>query len=286
MPRYLVEIRERVLPMQRKAVFWFIIGTFFITWSAWVAAIFLVDGALVPGSPAYALYGLGGLLGPIIPAFIVMRFINKKEAFRPFLRELIKAKVSFYWYAAVILFPLLLGLLPYLLELISDGTFKFTFTSPYYTVFLLLPMMIIGGGLEEVGWRGVLLPELLKRFSPLTSTLMVSLVWALWHAPLWFIPGTVQSELSMAWFALSLLGSSFLLSAVYINTRSVFLCILLHALFNANAMYFEPVVPLNSWSEEGSIVVKLILCTVSFLLLVNKKEAKRLAVASGREIGH
>lgn len=285
MPKYSEGNMERVLPMQRKAVIWFIIGTFFITWAAWVAVIFLVDDALTPGTPAYALYGLGGLLGPIIPAFIVMRFIHKKEAFRPFLRELIKAKASLYWYAAVILFPLLLGLLPYLIELITGGTFKFTFTSPYYTIILLLPMMILGGGLEEIGWRGVLLPELLKRFSPLTSTLMVSLVWALWHAPLWFIPGTVQSELSMAWFALSLLGSSFLLSAVYISTRSVFLCILLHAFFNANAIYFEPVVPLSSWSEEGSIVAKLILCA-GFFLLVNKKTSKRLAVASGREIGH
>ncbi len=46
--------------------------------------------------------------------------------------------------------------------------------------------LFFAGVLEEPGWRGCLLPSLQKRYSPLQSTLVVWLVWALWHAPLDF----------------------------------------------------------------------------------------------------
>ena len=39
---------------------------------------------------------------------------------------------------------------------------------------------------EEPGWRGWMQPELQKRFSPLTTSILVGLVWGLWHLPLFF----------------------------------------------------------------------------------------------------
>jgi membrane protease YdiL (CAAX protease family) len=40
--------------------------------------------------------------------------------------------------------------------------------------------------LEEPGWRGFLLDRLQQRFSPLLASLIVWLLWAVWHAPLDF----------------------------------------------------------------------------------------------------
>ncbi len=48
------------------------------------------------------------------------------------------------------------------------------------------------GGNEEPGWRGLMQPELQKRFSPLVAALIVSVAWSLWHLPLYlngFYPG-------------------------------------------------------------------------------------------------
>jgi len=49
---------------------------------------------------------------------------------------------------------------------------------------------------EEPGWRGFLLPELERRFSPLVASIFVWLPWAAWHAPLDF-SGGIGSNLAL-----------------------------------------------------------------------------------------
>jgi membrane protease YdiL (CAAX protease family) len=44
--------------------------------------------------------------------------------------------------------------------------------------------LLLGGSLgEETGWRGFLLPQLLKRNSPVVASLILGVIWAVWHAP-------------------------------------------------------------------------------------------------------
>jgi uncharacterized protein len=60
---------------------------------------------------------------------------------------------------------------------------------------VLFTFLVVGIG-EEVGWRGWMLPELQKRFSPLTSSILLGLVWGFWHLPLFIIgvyPGGPES---------------------------------------------------------------------------------------------
>jgi uncharacterized protein len=46
---------------------------------------------------------------------------------------------------------------------------------------------------EEAGWRGWMLPELQKRFSPLLSSIVLGIVWGLWHFPL-FLNGQYTQD--------------------------------------------------------------------------------------------
>ncbi len=49
----------------------------------------------------------------------------------------------------------------------------------------LFTLLVVAVG-EEIGWRGWMLPELQKRYSPLRSSIILGLVWGFWHFPLFF----------------------------------------------------------------------------------------------------
>ncbi|WP_165861312.1 CPBP family intramembrane glutamic endopeptidase [Paenibacillus paeoniae] len=100
-----------------------------------------------------------------------------------------------------------------------------TYDFPIYIAVLSIPVLIIGGGLEELGWRYILQPFLETRFSSITSALLTSCIWALWHLPLFFIPGTSQFNWSFGLFCISIVGMSFALAVIYRISRSIWLCI-------------------------------------------------------------
>ncbi|MFB6069957.1 MAG: CPBP family intramembrane glutamic endopeptidase [Halanaeroarchaeum sp.] len=95
---------------------------------------------------------------------------------------------------------------------------------------LLLYTLVIGGGQEELGWRGFAQPLLQERFGALWTALLVGLVWATWHAPLFLLPGATQGGFDFAIYLGSLLAESVILAWLYNSTRgSVLLAGLFHA---------------------------------------------------------
>ncbi len=76
---------------------------------------------------------------------------------------------------------------------------------------------------EETGWRGFALPRLLTRFSPLTSALILGVIWGVWHTPAFLLSGLSQSSLNFGWF---LAGSTLLtifMTWIYINANRNYL---------------------------------------------------------------
>ena len=105
--------------------------------------------------------------------------------------------------------------------------------------------MILGGGLEELGWRGVAQPMLERRLSRLASAAIVGVAWALWHLPLFFIHGVSQYGANFELFAADVMGNAFLLAWIYGGTGSILVCVLFHAASNTSAT-----LGLNAW--DGS----------------------------------
>lgn len=93
----------------------------------------------------------------------------------------------------------------------------------------------IGGPVnEEPGWRGFALPRLQRRFGYVLATMILAVLWAGWHLPLFQIPGWTSA--SPLQFFLSLVGISFLLTAVANFSKfNVLAAILFHALFNTSS---------------------------------------------------
>jgi membrane protease YdiL (CAAX protease family) len=110
-------------------------------------------------------------------------------------------------------------------------------------------LLTIAAGIgEEFGWRGFLLPRLQTRHNALVSALIVGVLWAIWHIPLFFIKGTSQYDwgsqggLLPATLAYSVfvIVSSIQFTWVFNNTRgSVLLAAVLHGASNAWGGYID-----------------------------------------------
>jgi membrane protease YdiL (CAAX protease family) len=132
--------------------------------------------------------------------------------------------------------------------------------APLFAIVFMIPMMLVGGGLEEAGWRYILQPELEKKHNYFISTIVVSVIWWLWHFPLFYIQGVSQYGQNYLAFAINILGLSFALASIKKNTNSVWLCVLFHCLVNS----LHGIYVVND-NVMGAVVTTIVLIVVSFI---------------------
>jgi len=132
--------------------------------------------------------------------------------------------------------------------------------SPWYTVFpALFAMMFLAGTWEELGWRGVALPLLQRRFTPLTSGLLVGLAWGLWHLPAFALSGTVQSAWAFGPYLAGLVSLSVIMTWFFNASKG---SILIAWLFHFQAM--NPLFPDSQpWDNLLFVVAAVIIVIIN-----------------------
>jgi membrane protease YdiL (CAAX protease family) len=98
----------------------------------------------------------------------------------------------------------------------------------------LLPLFVVlvmtDGLGEETGWRGFALPRMLERAGPIVASLVLGVIWALWHLPLFWTVGNPNYGRSFVLLLLELPAMSVLYTWLFQHTAgSAFLAILFHA---------------------------------------------------------
>jgi membrane protease YdiL (CAAX protease family) len=181
------------------------------SWLAWLPGLLGVGG-MVP-------LLIGGF-GPLLAAVAVTRLNGEsmRAWWRPVWRWRVRAR--FYAYALG-LPPLLYGLINLVLALLGyriDPSLILGRIPAYLGT--LAFVAVLGGGLEEPGWRGFALPHLQRQHTPMVATLILGLAWGIWHIPLYGPLGFIVP-----------LVLAFFYTWLYNRTGSVLLCILLHASF-------------------------------------------------------
>ncbi len=109
-------------------------------------------------------------------------------------------------------------------------------------ILLMFVDSLIRGPLgEELGWRGYLQIELDKRFSMPASSLIVGVIWGLWHLPLWFVSGYqgVNLLLYVVFFMVGLVAFSVIIGYVYGRGGNLLYAILLHQMLNFTGRLLE-----------------------------------------------
>jgi membrane protease YdiL (CAAX protease family) len=130
------------------------------------------------------------LLAPMLAAFIVTARTSGRTGVRDLLRRMGRWRIGWRWWL-VTLSPLCFLGVAFAGVAATGGSLppagKFTqfsgLPSGLGIVGVALAITVIDGFGEETGWRGYALPQLQKRFSPITSTVIVAVAWAAWHIP-------------------------------------------------------------------------------------------------------
>ena len=117
----------------------------------------------------------------------------------------------------------------------------------YFSLFAIPWLLagIVGGGMEEPGWRGFLQPALEEKLHFIVATLCVGIIWAVWHIPAWFVESIGTSSLNFLSFTLHCITLSFVMTTLYKLTKCVFACVLFHSWVNAlgNVFLMDYLIP-------------------------------------------
>lgn len=120
----------------------------------------------------------------------------------------------------------------YVFLLIMNMSYESYLNNQWFLFIVLIPIMIVGGGMEETGWRGMLQPALEEKMNFILATLTTSVIWGVWHLPLFLISKTTQYQMSFPSFLLFCVTLSFVLANVYRISQSICACIFVHAWSN------------------------------------------------------
>ncbi|HZT01048.1 MAG TPA: CPBP family intramembrane glutamic endopeptidase [Steroidobacteraceae bacterium] len=198
--------------------------------------------------PPLALIGLIGAYGPSIAAIIVVGAIRGGVGVRELLGKFLLWRVGARWYLVALLVPIGVYLAAVLLQMPGHADLRQGLAGIPLAIIIALPF---GPLAEELGWRGFFLPELLRRYSPLKSTLIVGCVWSAWHLASFSFPGAaIPSYLHVnAWsvflFFCDITTLSFVFTFVFRRTGgSVLLAVLVHLAFDARDNMINAFFPL------------------------------------------
>jgi uncharacterized protein len=156
-----------------------------------------------------------GAFGPAVGACYSVATLHGKSQLKTFLKSFLS--IRFGWKVWISIFAVLGGINVvawYIPELFGHDRLGMLLPSVFVFPVVWLFMVVLGGGQEEIGWRGYAMPLLESRYGLWTGNLILGLVWSLWHVPLWFIPESNQVYMPFAAFVIGHIGLSFFFSWV------------------------------------------------------------------------
>ena len=185
----------------------FFAATYAISWLCWLLAggnrVLILIGVFTPGIVALILGGTSVLA------------------------RLVKWDVGLRWYVFAVGYIFTIKLTVAVLHRIFTGAWPRFGDESIAVMFAATILSTVVGGQagEEIGWRGFALPRLQERYGALAASLLLGLVWAAWHLPLWFVPGQEMPPFLL--FVPNVVALSVVLAWLYNGTQGSLLIVAL-----------------------------------------------------------
>lgn len=246
----------------RNLAFFFLLA-FGISWTtaALIAVLDLDMSASGSGpiQPLNVLIGVMGSISPSFAAFLVTGFTEGRAGVKALWKRFLNRNMSLKWLVVILVFYDAFRLIANLIARAVDGkTYPIVDTSAplWMSILALVAAFIYSGMAEEFGWRGYALPRFQARWSALTSSIVLGLIWMSWHIPFFFTPGVPLYQRNFWEWAPFALATSFFLTWFFNNTKgSVLAAALFHATMNASLVILPT--PASAWYYYGLLFVAI-----------------------------
>ncbi len=263
-----------VLPTRAQskvAIFAFIALTFAWTWGlSFIAGQFKGD-LLALGNGLRIL----ATFGPSLAAVAVVGVTQGSAGLRAWLVRCLDWRVGWRWYGLAFLTPPILIVAAIWLDVALGGVM------PGFLAAEKIPLaitnfglvLVLGGPLgEEFGWRGYLTPALTARMNWRAASLVVGVIWGVWHLPLFFTAGTPQAAMAMSVFILNILAGAVIFGWIFDRTRgSVVPALVLHTSLNAWAGILAIIPTATVWRPFVLLTGLQLLVAVTLLFVPTRK---------------
>ncbi|WP_017577126.1 CPBP family intramembrane glutamic endopeptidase [Nocardiopsis kunsanensis] len=242
----------------------FLVIAFAFSWTAWWAAPHVIAAdSTMP-------FVVAGGFGPMVAAVVVTAATQGWAGVRALFRRYSIGRRG--------------GPVPYLIGSLALVAIAATAALPVYTgsvqldeaglraALVTVPVQFLvialaGGGNEELGWRGFAQPRLQGALSPLGANVVLGIIWAVWHAPLFVLAGTIQSQMSFPAYTVLCVGLTIVLAHVFNSARGgVLAAVLVHAGVNVVSGLKAVVVH----DPAGITEVALVLLAAGVLVLATR----------------
>ncbi len=220
--------------VKRRPLIAFYVLAFLISWLGYVPAALHSHGLFPFDTPLFAVLGSGG---PALAAMVVAFLLGGGKGLRDLLSPLLRWRVSVGWYLVALFLPpalfagaLLVGLR------FGVPSPDWSKVGPAFAPAIMLILYMLVNVWEEIGWRGFALPRLQAQHNALLSSLVVGLLWCLWHLPLLLMRGNPLAQMPLLYWLLGNLAVTVAYTWIYNGARGSLLPVtLLHASQNAAA---------------------------------------------------
>ena len=242
------------------SLFPFLLVTFGLVWTILGSYILLPEqmvrmfGQMTGQHPLFYL----AVYAPAIAAFAIVARYGGAKGLRRYLRRLRLWRCSGAWWAFLVVGLPLIFFLGAALK--GDPIGAMPGFLSWKSLAAALGLAVIKGPVEEFGWRGVALPLLQRRLSPIWAALALGIIWGFWHLPAFLLGGTQQSAWSFAPFFVGTVAISVLMTALFNASAG---SILLAALF-----HFQLINPL--WPEAQPFDTYLLVGVAVLVVLLKR----------------
>ncbi len=212
------------------------LGLSFAYWGLFL----LFDKGLLPFDPASDLMGALRGYGPTFAAIVSAAVVYGRSGLKELWMRVKMWRVPLWLLALAILGPMFGSLILIAISHFAGVALVFDLGStplPKMVIVFFFFAIVDGPIGEEIGWRGFLLPRLLEKRGVIYASVVVGLVWFVWHLPLYI--ATDRYDMTLGFFFSYLLNNvafSFVHTWFFVRSKgSAFLAIILHTAGNYSA---------------------------------------------------